>query len=164
MPNVYRERAIAIAKKPLTRRITIGLGIFLVLFGLLGYLVLPGIVKSQAEKQLAAKLNRAVSIEKVSISPYTMTMSVFNMKVMEPTGDKVFVSFDELKVNASIGSLFRLAPVVQQIKLVNPYVHLVRTGPDRVRGFAGKNQPPDLGPENRGSFRFLAAVSRGYFR
>ncbi len=131
MKTIYRERAIAIARKPLTRRLAIGLATFLILFGLIGYFVLPGIIKSQVEKQIADKLKRPVSIEKVEFSPYAMALTVRKFKLMEPDGAKVFISFDELEVNASLKSLFRFAPVVQEVRLAQPYIHLARTGANR---------------------------------
>ena len=131
MKAIYRERAITIAKKHLTRRIAIGLATFLVLFGLIGYFVLPGIIKSQVEKQIADKLKRPVSIEKVEFSPYAMALTVRKFKLMEPDGAKVFVSFDELEVNASLTSLLRFAPVIEEVRLTQPYFHLARTGANR---------------------------------
>ena len=123
----YRQRAIVIAKKPLTKRIATGLTTFLVLFGLFGYFVLPGIIKTQAEKLIQDKLHRTISIEKVEVSPYAMAVTVHKLKLMEPDGTKVFASFDELIVNVSLKSLFRFAPVVQEVQLTKPYIHLVRT-------------------------------------
>jgi len=97
------------------------------LFGLFGYFFLPGIIKSQAEKQIADKLQRAVSIEKIEVSPYAMVLTVHKLKLMERDGTKVFASFEELKVNISLQSLFRFAPVVQEMQLTKPYLHLART-------------------------------------
>ena len=130
MLNIPKQRAavIAIAKKPLIKRIAIGVLIFLVLFGLAGYFVLPGIIKSQAEKLITEKLHRAVSIEKVDVSPYAMAVTIHKLRMMEPDGSQVFLSFDELLVNVSLQSLFRLAPVVEELHLKKPYLHLARTG------------------------------------
>ena len=127
MKDIVRARAIAIAKKPLTRHILLALLTLFILFGIFGYFFLPGIVKSQAEKLIGEKLHRSVSIGSVQVSPYAMVLTVKDVKLMEPGDAKVFAAFEELSVNLSIQSVFRLAPVVQEMRLTKPYLHLART-------------------------------------
>eukprot|EP01031_Cornospumella_fuschlensis_P008813 gene8813-10846_t len=54
-------------------------------------------------------------------------MDIRGFKLMEPKGGAVFVSFDTLSLDLAGESLWRMAPVVQQVRLAQPYVHLVRT-------------------------------------
>ncbi|MDD5175482.1 MAG: DUF748 domain-containing protein [Sterolibacterium sp.] len=128
MPSIthFRQRLTLIASRPLIRRTLLGLGIFLALFTLFGYGLLPGIIKSQAESLIAEKLHRHISIDKVEVSPYALAVRILDVKLMEPDGVTLFASFDELKVDVSAESLFQLAPVVQEVRLVKPYVHLAR--------------------------------------
>ena len=114
------------SRKPVARRSFIGLLAFILLIGLFGYFILPGIIKSQAEQLISEKLHRQTTIGKVDVSPYAMRVTVHDFKMMEPDGQAVFASFDALTVNVSLQSLFRFAPVVEQLKVVTPYVHLVR--------------------------------------
>ncbi len=113
------------ARRSLARKIGLGCVLFLLLFGVVGYFVLPPVIISQAERQVAEKLHRRLSIQKIDVSPYTLSITVHDLKLMEPDGATVFASFDALEVNASLQSLFRLAPVVQHVRLEKPYVHLV---------------------------------------
>jgi uncharacterized protein involved in outer membrane biogenesis len=92
----------------------------------IGFLAVPAIVKSQSAKQASEKLHRQLSIDEVSFNPFTLTASVQGLKMMEPDGGTVFASFDRLGVDLSWQSLQRLAPVVQEVRLTKPYVHLVR--------------------------------------
>ncbi|MNR82683.1 AsmA family protein [compost metagenome] len=117
--------------KPAVRRTAIGLFAFIVLIGLFGYFALPGIIKSQAEQIITEKLHRKTSIGQVEVNPYAMRLTIHDMKLMEPEGDVVFVSFEKLLVNVSYKSLLRLAPVVEQVQLSTPYVHLVRKDANR---------------------------------
>ena len=122
----------------------------MLLIGLFGYIVLPGIVKSQAEKLITEKLHRQVTIGKVEINPYALLVTVRDLRLMEPEGKSVFVSFDALTVNISSQSLLRLAPVVQQVRLTKPYVHLSRNEAhhyniDDIIGLIA-NQPPSNEP------------------
>lgn len=112
--------------KPAVRRSAIGIVAFVVLLGLFGYFALPGIIKSQAEKLISEKLQRQTTIGKVEVSPYAMRVTIRDLKMMEPEGKAVFASFDALTVNVSYKSLLRFAPVVQQLQITKPYVHLVR--------------------------------------
>lgn len=122
LPQSLRQ----LSGKPAFRRTAIGLVIFIVFIGLFGYFALPGIIKSQAEKIISEKLNRQTTIGQVEVSPYAMRLTLRDVNMMEPEGDVKFAGFDALTVNLSIQSLFRFAPVVEQLQVSAPYVHLVR--------------------------------------
>ena len=124
-------RLAAAARRPWVRRTALILVALVVLFGLFGYLVLPGIIKSQAEKSVAAALHRKLTIERVEVRPYALAVAVHGVKLYEPDGQGVFASLQELQVRLSASSLIHLAPVVKEVHLVAPFVHFVRTGPNR---------------------------------
>jgi len=130
MPNARTEQLTQSVRnfsgKPVVRRTLIGLLAFIVLIGLFGYFALPGIIKSQAEQIITEKLHRQTSIGKVEVNPYAMRLTIHDMKLMEPEGDVTFASFEKLMVNVSYKSLLRFAPVIEQVQLSTPYVHLVR--------------------------------------
>ncbi|HEY1147906.1 MAG TPA: DUF748 domain-containing protein, partial [Pseudoduganella sp.] len=92
----------------------------------IGFLAVPAIVKSQAEKLSAEKLHRPLTLGKVEFNPFTLRATILDFKMMEPEGNAVFASFERLGVDVSWQSLTKLAPVVQEIRLTGPYVHLVR--------------------------------------
>jgi uncharacterized protein involved in outer membrane biogenesis len=92
----------------------------------IGFLAVPAIVKSQAESMSAEKLHRPLTLEKVEFNPFTLAAHVQGVRMMEPDGKTVFTSFDRLVADLSWQSLTRLAPVVQEVRLTAPYVHLVR--------------------------------------
>ena len=125
------KRLSGFAGKPIIARSLIGVLLFLLLFGLFGYVALPGIIQSQAEKILSEKLQRKVSIGKVEVSPFALAVTVHDFKLMEPQGDAVFAAFDTLSINLSAQSAWRLAPVVQAVRLTKPYLHLVRVDANR---------------------------------
>jgi uncharacterized protein involved in outer membrane biogenesis len=97
----------------------------------LGFLAVPAIVKSQAVRQAEEKLHRQLSVEEVAFNPFTLSASIRGVKMMEPDGATVFASFDRLGADLSWQSLARLAPVVQEVRLTKPYVHLVRNADHR---------------------------------
>ena len=97
----------------------------------IGFLAVPAIVKSQAAKQPSEKLHRQLSIEEVSFNPFTLAASVRGLKMMEQDGSTVFASFDRLGADLSWQSVTRMAPVVQEVRLTKPYVHLARNADNR---------------------------------
>lgn len=99
----------------------------LALYAGIGFLALPAIVKSQAQQLAAEKLHRQLTIEEVKFNPFTLAMEIRGFKLMEPQGGAVFASFDALALDLAGESIWRMAPVVQQVRLQQPYVHLVRT-------------------------------------
>jgi len=129
MPASFRQLPQSLrtfAGKRAVRRTAIGILAFVILIGLFGYFILPGIVKTQAEKLLTEKLHRQTTIGKVEINPYTLRVTLHDFVMKEPQGGATFASFDTLTVGVSYQSLWRLAPVVHALRLVKPYVHLVR--------------------------------------
>jgi len=114
-------------KKPSLKYLIPGVlaGLVLAYTGI-GFLAVPAIVKSQAEKLSAEKLHRPLTLGKVEFNPFTLRATILDFKMMEPEGNAVFASFERLGVDVSWQSLTKLAPVVQEIRLTGPYVHLVR--------------------------------------
>ncbi len=143
-------RVVGLTKKPLVRRTLIALLVAVVLFGAIGYFVLPGIIKSKVEELIGQKLHRTTTIEAVEIHPYSLEATIRGVRMMEPDGAAVFVSFDELYIDLQAESLFRAAPVVREVRLLKPYVHLVRFDGQRFN-FSDivelfKSQPPSDEP------------------
>ena len=73
------------------------------LYTLLGFFVLPPIVKSQAQKRLSSELGRPVTIGKVRMNPYalSLTLEKFDIRERDPavpflTWDRLYVNFDAL--------------------------------------------------------------------
>jgi Domain of Unknown Function (DUF748) len=98
----------------------------LVLAGFTAF-ILPGIVRSQAVKQLEAVTGRNVSIGKVTINPFTFVVKVDKFRMLEKGGGVTFASFSSARVNFSSKSLVYFAPVVTDAELTAPYVRIVRT-------------------------------------
>ena len=109
------------------KKIAIGLLIFLVVLGIAGFFIAPPLVKPYIMKKMSEALHRKASIEKVSINPYALSITLKKFSLEDPGKPKPFVAFDELYVNADlISSLFRRALILRQITLTNPYVGISR--------------------------------------
>ncbi|MBS0354713.1 MAG: DUF748 domain-containing protein [Proteobacteria bacterium] len=96
------------------------------LVGVAGFWIAPPLVKSVAEKQLGELLHRPVTIEGLSINPYALSAEVRGFRMLEPDGKSPAASFTSLYVNVEAESLLRGGVVVEEVKLVEPTVSVVR--------------------------------------
>lgn len=120
-----RLRDFAQARR--TRKWVMGIVIFIVLFGLFGFFAVPPLVHHKAEQQLGQLLARPVTIGKISLNPYTLTVEVDQIHIGERDGKGSFVDIGEFLVRGSWTSLFRLKPVIREVFLAKPQVHIIRT-------------------------------------
>lgn len=98
---------------------------------LFSVLVLPVIIRKQAEKAIFTATGRMAQIEALRFNPFGMTLTVQGFRLLDQDRQKPFAQFDRLQVSLSSSSLFRLAPVVDRLLLEKPQVLLVRTAPNR---------------------------------
>jgi hypothetical protein len=121
-----RKRSVEIARHRRTRKIAIWAVSIFVGFGILLGLVAPPLLRGKIAETLSDKLHRQVSIEQIRINPYAMTVAIRGFLMKQRDGQSAAVSFDELLVNLQLQSIFRLAPVIKELRLVKPYVSVVR--------------------------------------
>jgi len=95
------------------------------MYTLIGFLVLPFVSMKMLPQKLEQSLNRSVSIEKISINPYTLTIGVEGFLIKDKDSS-TFAAFDRLFVNASLSSLFTLTPQVSRLTLENPDLNIIR--------------------------------------
>ncbi|MFA5321718.1 MAG: DUF748 domain-containing protein, partial [Smithella sp.] len=109
------------------KKIIVGLLIFLAVLGIAGFFIAPPIVKPLMMKKMSAAMHRKTSIDKISINPYALSVRIKGFSLEDPGGQKPFVAFDELYVNADLmASLYRRALIMKKITLTNPYVGITR--------------------------------------
>ena len=118
-------------KSPRTKKYGLRLLLAVVLVGVLGFFVLPPIVKSVMLDKLGAALHRSVSVNRVSINPYALTIQLDGVAIQEKDGGGTFASFDSLFLNLQSSSIFRLGAVLDEIRLVNPKLRIVRLADNR---------------------------------
>jgi uncharacterized protein involved in outer membrane biogenesis len=125
-PRELRDRASQLARHPRTRKIAIWFVAILVAIGIIAGLAAPPLVRNKLASTLSDKFHRPVTIEQLRINPYAVTATVRGFLMKERDGSATAVSFDELHINLELQSLFRLAPVIKELRLVKPYVNVVR--------------------------------------
>ncbi|MBP8272542.1 MAG: DUF748 domain-containing protein, partial [Sphaerotilus sp.] len=90
----FRERK----KKKWPRRLLIA-GIALALFTAGGFFVAPSIIKTQLEKRAGEALGRTVTVGKVRVNPYTVSVTLENLDVRLKDGSGSFLGWERLYVN-----------------------------------------------------------------
>ena len=121
-----KDRAAELARHPRARIIALWFVAVTIIVGVLGSLVAPPLLRGKLASVLSEKLHRAVTIEQIRINPYAMTVAVRGFLMKERQGTATAVSFDELRLNLELQSLFRWGLVIKELRLVRPYVNLVR--------------------------------------
>src|SRR5258708_25815160 len=97
-------------------------------YGLIVGLIVPPFARGLIADKLGEKLGRAVALDDLSINPYTLYITAKGFRILEADRKSAFASFDQLEVNASIESLYRFAPVADEVTLSGLKVSLVRDG------------------------------------
>ena len=128
---IDKAKLEALAKSPKTKRYTLRTVLAFVLVGVLGFFVLPPLVKSVLLDQLSQALHRPVAVERVRINPYALSLTLEGVSIGERDGGEQFAGFDSLYVNLESSSLFRLGLVIGEVRLVNPKLKLVRVSESR---------------------------------
>lgn len=136
-----------------------------VAFTLVGFFVVPPIVKSVLTSQLTAALHRDVTIDEVRFNPFVLSATVRGLTVREPKGPEAFASFEELYLNLETSSLFRWAAVVKEVRLTKPFIRLVRR-PDESYNFsdlipASQRQPTTPSKPVRFSVNNIRVIDGG---
>lgn len=142
--RLYRSRR--------TRKIVLIVAIVLIVFGLLGFFAAPPIIRGQLQTRLTALLDRPVSVGAVHLDPFTLRLQLDKLHIGDRDGHSPFVDVDRVVVNASWTSLFRMAPVLDELSLQHPQLHIARTAPqqfnfsDLVEKFEGQPAKPGSEP------------------
>ncbi len=111
---------------PTIKKTFTGVLIFLLVFSITGFFVVPPILRSALTKKLSEELHRQVSIRQVKVNPFVLSVTVKGFLIKERNGRDAFVSFDELYLNLQSISVLRRGLIFSEFKVDKPYVSIVR--------------------------------------
>src|SRR5580658_9205707 len=138
----------------------IRIGVAVALYTIVGFFVLPAVIKSQMLKRLPALTHRHVAVQEVKLNPYALSFTSRGFSLTETNGEE-FVSLGELYVHFSLSSLLKRGLVFREINVKEPSANVIRladgtfnfsnlltnTPPSETKptaGVAGKQQLPLL--------------------
>ncbi|EPR43474.1 protein of unknown function DUF748 [Desulfovibrio sp. X2] len=122
-------------------------------WGLLAGLALPPVLRSQMEARLSDVLGVHCTVESVHFNPYTLRLSVENVRVPQPSGEGEALTLGALEVAPSLSSVLHFAPMLAHVRLVDPVLHVTRFAGGRF-SFSpfladGEGEAEKAGPEAR---------------
>ena len=89
--------------------------------------VLPLIVRSQAVKSIEEETGRKASIEKISINPLTLTVTVKGLSIAAKDGG-AFISIASLRTSLGMASIYRRALILSEVSIDSPAIAFARLG------------------------------------
>ncbi|MFZ6875081.1 DUF748 domain-containing protein [Undibacterium sp. Di27W] len=99
----------------------------LLLLVVLSWVFLPGIVKRIATEQVQQQIGRKLDMADIRFSPFRLALTIEGLNLYEADQRTPAVKVRELVLNLSLASLFRQALIVDEVRLTEPYVHIIRT-------------------------------------
>lgn len=115
------------------------------LYTLAGFLLVPFLIGHYLPGALGERFNSVVTLEKVRINPYSLTVEAREFRVSDPSGVPV-MGFERLHVNFQVSSLFRWALTFRDVILDGPSLNIVidRDGRLNLERLAGEGtEPPE---------------------
>jgi uncharacterized protein involved in outer membrane biogenesis len=113
-------------KRSRVRKLLLWSAVVLLLYAIVGFFVVPPILKSVLSRQLSEKLHREATIQKIHMNPFTLTVDVQGFLLKDRTGGTPFISFDELFLDLEAVSVFKGGPVLREIRLTGPHAVIIR--------------------------------------
>ena len=106
---------------PRKRKLALWMLGLLLFYTIVGFLILPPIIRAVAVKQLSKQLDREVSIRQVKLNPFALSATVRGLLIKDKDGEP-FVSWDEVYVNFQLSSFFGRPWVFKEISTTRPFV------------------------------------------
>lgn len=119
-----RERLDAILSRALPGRWRRRAGIAAIVvtgYALIGWLVVPWVLRTQVERQAVVRLHRTATLAKVRVNPFTLNARFIDFDLRD-LDDTPLASFDTLVVNLQLSSILYRAVVLKELRLVRPAV------------------------------------------
>lgn len=87
--------------------------------------IAPVIVRSQAIQAIEQETGRKARIEKISINPFTMTVTIKALAI-EAQGGGPFVSIGSIRASLGIASIYRWALIMDEVTIDTPVISFAR--------------------------------------
>jgi hypothetical protein len=98
--------------------------VLVALYAALGFLGVPRLVRSTAQKFVMEHYHRSVSIGEVHFNPFNLTLEVHDVSLPDSDAQPE-LGFGRLLVNLQISSLWRRGPTFKEIELERPFARVL---------------------------------------
>src|ERR1700741_3731742 len=90
-----RDRAVAVYRSRRVRKTLLIAAMAVVVFGLLGFLAAPPLIRQQIETRASAALSRPVTLGAVHLNPYTLRLQLDQLHIADRDGKSAFVDVEQ---------------------------------------------------------------------
>ena len=95
-------------------------------YALLGFLILPTLLKPRLESALTERTGRQATLGRLEFNPFTFRARLADFNLSDRDRQRPFVRFAALELDISPASLRYRAPVLDAVRLVQPQIALAR--------------------------------------
>ncbi len=120
------ERAAAIGTSRRTRKIGITIIAIILLLGIATFFAVPAVLRNILTGRVATTIHRPITVGDIYFNLYTLRLKIDRLHVGNRAGNDPFVDLGSLNLRVGWSSLLHLAPVVREVTLESPSIHLVR--------------------------------------
>ena len=129
-PWVARARELGRSRR--ARRIGVIVVAVMLFLDPAAYLAVPPVLRHVLTGPVAGSIHRPVSVGKIRFNFYALRLDVEQLHVGErDSPQQPFVDIGHLRVKVAWASLFRFAPVIGEVLVERPAIHIVRQSQDR---------------------------------
>jgi len=100
--------------------------VLVAVYGLLGFLILPTVLKPRLEAALSERTQRHATLGRLEFNPFTFHARLADFNLSDRDPQRPFVRFASLDVDVSPASLRYRAPVLDAVRLQKPQIELAR--------------------------------------
>ncbi len=121
------------------------------LYALLGFFLLPWVIKSQLISTMAETYDAELRIEKVAVNPFVLSVRIDGLALDDPSGQPQ-LRFDQFFGNFQSSSLFRWAYTFRELRLTGfeAFAARDRNGDFNFDYLLAASEPPSPEPEDSG--------------
>lgn len=94
-------------------------------YTIIGFMIVPRVIKSQIEKQSLTVLGRQARVDRVLCNPFTLSLTLEGFSIPDRPGSNL-IAFDSLFANAQLSSIFHWALTLKDLQIERPYFSVRR--------------------------------------
>jgi hypothetical protein len=108
------------------KKIVAGVVVCLVVYAIVGFFMMPAVVRSRIITRLSERLHREVAIQSLSINPFVLSVRIQEGSITELIHNFPLILFDELFMQFEAVWLLKGGPIVQEIRLIGLHATVIR--------------------------------------
>jgi uncharacterized protein involved in outer membrane biogenesis len=102
------------------------LAVIAAVYALVGFLVLPSLLRPKVETHATQLLDRRTTLGRLEFNPFTLRARLADFAIADRDPQRPFLRFDSLDVDVSAASLWKFAPILDEVHVVRPKIDLTR--------------------------------------